>query len=154
MSPRPSFTSPSTTPRPVSIRVRLLRPQPHNPAVKAARNLCRVRTTSGRAATAPKRRQAIRPNDASQTDELLISAGCLKTSRRHRGGDRDKGYSDSDPTVHANSRLDSRSSDRRYDRGRNSRLDMVRIRADGMRHPDPDISPGRIRRPLRQDATA
>jgi hypothetical protein len=128
-----------------------------SPAVKLPANLCRVRATSRRGATTPKRSQAISADETAQTDELVTSvwrAGCLKTSRRHRVGDRDKGYSDSDPTVHANSQLDSRSSDRRYDRGRNSRLDMVRIRTGGMRHPDPDISQGRIRRPLRQDATA
>jgi len=74
-------------------------------------------------------------------------------SRSHRAGDRDKGYPDSDPTVHASSRVDSRSSDRRYDRARNSRLDMVRIRTGGMRHPVPDTARDRSRQPLRQDAT-
>ena len=127
-----------------------------SPAVKAA---CKPLQGAGdqQAGRRPRRSAAKqRETEATQTGEPVASARarCLKTSRRHRAGGRDKGCSDSDPTVHANSQRDSRSSGRRFDRGRNSRLDMVRIRAGDMRHPAPDISPGRIRRPLRQDLTA
>jgi hypothetical protein len=71
-------------------------------------------------------------------------------SRSRWADDRDRRYPGSVPMGLASSRQGSRSSDRRYDRVRNIRRDMVRIRTGGTRHPVRGIRRVRNHRPRQQ----